>query len=66
MAISHGDGDHQLVPSPGGGDVIHASGKTGLNRAAAPSGANSLDANMSHGLRRGLPAAATPWLKNIK
>ena len=50
---------------PGGGDRFCVQ-KKGANRAAAPSGANGLDANTSHGLRRGLPAAATPWLNNLK
>ena len=55
-------------PKPRWGDRFCVR-KNGANRAAAPSGANGLDANISHGLRRGLPAlpaAATPWLKHLK
>ena len=52
-------------PKPRRGDRFCVR-KNGANRAAAPSGANGLDANISHGLRRGLPAAATPWLNNQK
>ena len=52
-------------PKPRRGDRFCVQ-KNGANRAAAPFGAKGLDANISHGLRRGLPAAATPWLKNLK
>ena len=37
-------------PKPRRGDRFCAR-KNGANRAAAPSGANGLDANISHGLR---------------
>ena len=49
-------------PKPRRGDRFCVK-KNGANRAAAPSGANGLDANISHGLRRGLPAAVAPRLK---
>ena len=51
-----------ITALPGGGDRFCVQ-KNGANRAAAPSGANGLDANMSHGLRRGLLAAVAPRLK---
>ena len=49
-------------PKPQRGDRFCVR-KNGANRAAAPSGANGLGANISHGLRRGLPAAVAPRLK---
>ena len=57
-----------IIPSPGGATDF-ACGKTGQTALPPHPGltvANGLDANISHGLRRGLPAAATPWLNNLK
>ena len=39
-----------IIRSPGGGDRFCVQ-KKGANRAAAPSGANGLDVNTSHGCR---------------